>query len=202
MLDVVFKRTPSHYQPLSLMLSHIFPNQRLHVLECISVIYYYGTVYPRTLWLKTASLFVHNSLGWDLGKGLTSQFSALHSIIWDHYLAAFGWWLALDGMSKKAFLTYQAPQCSTKWPFSVWWSQGKWIFFVWLTYKRIIPRDPKADVSCCKSHRITSVTFCWSYLVTRPAQMHWKRKKKKNSKEFVAIFNSPQDGGVFCFGPK
>ena len=108
-LGVVFKWTHSHYQPLSLMLSHIFPNQRLHVLECVSVICYYGTVYPRTLWLKTASLFVHNSLGWDLGKGLTSQFSALHSIIWDHYLAAFGWWLALDGMSKRLFSLIRHP---------------------------------------------------------------------------------------------
>lgn len=124
--------TPHHQPPL--MLSRVSPQQRVPVLECISVIYYRGTVYSRTLWLKTASLFVHNSLRWDLGKGLTSQFSTPHSIIWDHYLAAFGWWLALDGMSKKAFLTYQPPQCSTKWPFSVWWSQGKWIFFLlgWL----------------------------------------------------------------------
>ena len=202
MLGVVFKWTPSHYQPLSLMLSHIFPNQRLHVLECISVIYYYGTVYPRTLWLKTASLFVHNSLGWDLGKGLTSQFSALHSIIWDHYLAAFGWWLALDGMSKRLFSLIRHPSVPLSGHFLCGGPRVNEFFFVWLTYKRNIPRDPKADVSCCKSQRITSVTFCWSYLVTRPAQIHWKRKKKKNSKEFVAIFNSPQDGGVFCFGHK
>ena len=68
-----------------------------------SVIYYCGTVCSRTLWLKTASLFVHNSLRWDLGKGLTSQFSTPHSIIWDHYLAAFGWWLALDGIPRRLF---------------------------------------------------------------------------------------------------
>lgn len=35
MLGVVFKWTPSHYQPPSLMLPHLSPYQRMHVLECI-----------------------------------------------------------------------------------------------------------------------------------------------------------------------
>lgn len=139
-------------------------------------------------------------------KAQPVSFSVPHGIIWDHYLATFGWWLALDGMSK-AFLTHQAARCSTKWPLSlcmdcsdfntVWWSQGKGISFAWLAYKRGTVQEMQKQNFLALNHTVSLISYSVapSWLQGRPRFMG--RDKRKSGKEFLAMFSSPQDDFVF-----
>lgn len=135
------------------------------------------------------SLFAHISVGQDLDKGAASQFFCSTCIIWDYYLAAFVWdWLWMECPRRLFSLTRHSSAPLSGHFLSVWVVRvltqhvgprvNGFLLHGWLI-RGNIPRGEKAKVSCFKSYNFTSVTFCWSQLVTRPAQVHGKRKNKK-----------------------